>query len=413
MDLSDVHSFTVASIPVVLRSTKSFDQIVAFEIAARGAVTIPKKAGAMDLLLAVVSDGTKSYTKEDIDRIFIQSGAIHSMDAKSDYVDVSLKVLKKYIPTILPIFSEMIRVPNLDPKEIDISRMQMVSALENEQVEPDQILQFLSGKAFFADHPYAMRPSGYLETLPKITRDDLVSLLPEIFNRQNLVISIVGDLSESEAKQLVQTYFGNLPEGKPAPRVEKNIAAKPNALAYQRVEAPTNYFMARFKAPSLMHPDYPALNLVSQILDNRLFEEVRTKRGLTYSVHCGLGNSAINSGYLYLTSTKLEEALPVIFDEIKKIKTEEIDAGHLELQVRKFTSSWYMSREQSSSQASIFSLYEILGNGWKDSNTFIERLKKVKPKDLNEVAQKYFKDYTMTLVGPNTLDEKKLSALLK
>ncbi len=88
-----------------------------------------------------------------------------------------------------------------------------------------------------------------------------------------------------------------------------------------------------------MDPDYPPLVLASEILSHRLFEEVRTKRGLTYSVSAGLGNSGVNSGYFYVTSTQLPEAVKVIFDEVKKIQTEKIDVLTLELQVRKFTST--------------------------------------------------------------------------
>jgi zinc protease len=162
--------------------------------------------------------------------------------------------------------------------------------------------------------------------------------------------------------------------------------------------------MASFKAPALKEEDYPALVLATQILDNRLFEEVRTKRGLTYSVHCMLGNSASNSGSLYVSSTQLSEAVKVIFDEVKKLQTEVIEPAQIELQIRKFRSSWFLGRETSSSQTRIFSLYEMIGTGWKDANTFISRLNTVTPEKLQAAAKNYLKDYTFAIAGPDKVD---------
>ncbi|MDB5037054.1 MAG: putative Zn-dependent peptidase, partial [Bacteriovoracaceae bacterium] len=92
--------------------------------------------------------------------------------------------------------------------------------------------------------------------------------------------------------------------------------------------------------------------------------------------------------------------IKIMFDEVKKIQTEKIDPKTLELQIRKFTSSWYLSREQASSQSSIFALYQTIGAGWQYSNTFIDRLNKVTPDQMMEVSKKYLTGFTYGVVGP-------------
>jgi zinc protease len=404
MDLKDIESFSAAGMPAILRSTKDYGDIVAFQLTTKGSVALQPKAGAIELLLKAIHGGTPSYSKEQMDQIFTESGAIFGIEPKNDYVEVSLKCLKRFLPKLLPVISEMIRVPELKPEEIELSREQLMADLKNEQDHPDSILQLISGEAFFKNHPYSRRTSGYLDTVPTITREDLKTTLPKIFNIKNVFLTFIGDLSKEEAQGFAEKYFGNLPPGERASVTTELPQNETKEIVFKKFDSPTTYFSARFKAPALKDSDYPALTLACQILDTRLFEEVRTKRGLTYAVHCSMGNSAVNSGYLYVSSTQLPESVKVIFDEVRKIQTELIDAKTIELQVRKFTSSWYLGREQSSSQARIFALYEMIGTGWQDSNTFIDRLNTATPEKVREVAQKYFKDFTIAVVGPEKSD---------
>lgn len=399
MDLSDVKSFSVNSIPVILRSTPSYGEIVAIVITARGGVQHTQKAGILGMMEQTISAGTYSFSKEKIDQILTESGAQFLMDTKSDYIEVSLKCLKHFLPTVLPVVAEMIQVPLLKPEEIELVRNQMLTHLKSEQDHPDSLLQLISHQAFYQNHPYGVRPEGYLNTIETITRDETTEILPKIFNNKNMIFTFVGKITEEEVKEWMATYFNKLPEGPRAMPIMLTPQNQTHKTIYKKFDSPTTYFLARFKAPPLPEEDYPALTLAVQVLDNRFFEEIRTKKGLTYAVSASLDNQMINSGMFYLTSSKLKESLKILFEEVEKIKTIKLDANRLELQIRKFISQWYMGRELSLSQAHIFSFYEILGLGWAASNTFIERLKKVTPNKVQEVAQKYFKDYTITVVG--------------
>lgn len=295
-------------------------------------------------------------------------------------------------------------MPLFDAKEVELSRQQLTSDLKGEQDHPDSLLGLITSKAFLRNHPYINRPGGYLDTIASVTRDDLTSTLFRVFNRNNLVYSIVGNLSKDEASQYIQKYFPSLPSGKKAPMVPQVIENKPGETVFAKLDSPTTYFLAKFKAPSLQHKDFPALVLGTQILDNRLFEEVRTKRALTYAVSSSISMRHANSGTLYVSSTKLPEAVEVMMNEVQKIKTEAVDKRTVELQVKKYLSSWYLARELSSSQARIFTVYELSGLGWEASNSFIERLEKVTPADIQRVMNEYYKEYTVGIVGPEQID---------
>jgi zinc protease len=405
-DMKDVQEWEVDGIPTILRSTSSYGDIIALVVSSRGGTSLAGKAGALDLLASALAKGTPSYSKEDIDRILNETGAVLSIDARSDAVDVSLKALKKYLPQIMPMLSEMMRVPLLRSEEIELVRGQMMSMLKSEQETPDGMMGLMLHQAFYKNHPYLQRSRGFLETIPTITRDELVALTPIVFNRSNILVTWVGNLTKEEATGWVKSHFAVLPEGPKASTPSNPLSPDNSKVHFQEFKSPTTYFMARFKAPALKDEDYPAMAIATQILDARLFEEVRTKRGLTYAVSASLSNNAVNGGSLYVSSTNIPEAVQVIFAEIEKMKTELVPADDLRNQSRKFSSNWWLSREQSSSQARIFSMYEILDLGWEASQGLMERLNKVTAEDVRRVSQKYFTNYTVGLVGPQNVDLK-------
>jgi len=407
-DLSDTTEFQTGNLRSILRTTKSYGDIVTMTISAKGGVLLSDRAGALDLLVSSLGKGTPSYSKEDIDRILNETGAVFGIDAKVDSVDASLKCLKKFLPKILPLASELIRVPLLKNDEVELVRKQMMAELRAEQETPDGVMALLNHQSFFKGHPYLNRANGFLDTIAGIKRDELVELLPKIFNQSNVLFSFVGDLSQAEVSQYLIQNFASLPEGTSPALSLPEIQNETKEIAFQKLHSPATYFMARFKAPGLTNEDYPALAIASEILGNRLFEEVRTKRALTYAVSANIGMSRSNTGVLYVSSTKLPEAVKVIFDEVKKMQTVPISAADLENQVKKFISNWYLTREAPSTQSAIFAMYEIQGLGWKASNTFIERVKACTPETVRAAAEKYIRDFTVTEVGPSFIDLKDL-----
>jgi len=405
LDLTqDVVSFNVGGIPVILRDTgipnDVSEEIVAIEITAFGGVSLSDKPGVLGMMTSVIPKGTYSFSKEQIDDTLTRTGADFSLSPSNESVTMSVKALRRFLPELLPMMSEMLRVPKFDPAEIELVRKQLTLALRSERDHPDSLLALRMHEIFFAGHPYINRPSGHLDTVASITREDLSSALFRTFNTSNLLITIVGNLRREEAAEMIQKYFGSLQSGGRARDIREAPQNDTAKIHFSKLEAPTTYFMARFRAPSLESPDYPALTIGMQILRDRLFEEVRTKRALTYAVRASLGNSKVNSGVLYVTSTRLPEAVDVMFQEVKKLQVAAVDKATIETQINKYLSGWLLGRETRSAQASIFSAYEVLGIGWENSDSFMGRLRRVTPGNVQEVMQKYLRDFSFVTVGP-------------
>jgi zinc protease len=143
------------------------------------------------------------------------------------------------------------------------------------------------------------------------------------------------------------------------------------------------------------------------ILRSRLFEEVRTKRNLTYAVSSGLGRRPYNYGFLYATPKDPDTTLKVIYDEVEKLQEVPVDPEDLSDQIEVFLTRFYMDQETNAAQASTLGSAELVGGGWEQSLVFIQRIKGVTPADIQRVARGYIKNIHWGVVGsPQAVDPK-------
>ncbi|TVQ81049.1 MAG: insulinase family protein, partial [Bradymonadales bacterium] len=130
-----------------------------------------------------------------------------------------------------------------------------------------------------------------------------------------------------------------------------------------------------------------------------LFEEVRTNRGLAYSVSARPGNSRVNTGSLFVFSIDIAQAVAVMFEEVKKMKEQKVEQDEIDLQIKKYLSSWYMGRETRSQQSNILAFYELMGIGWENSGSFIHRLQRVDADAIQRAMTKHLRDMSVAVVG--------------
>jgi zinc protease len=401
----DTQSFQLSSgIPVIFRNAKDetgpSEEVVALHITSYGGVMLTDKPGALDLLASLMTKGTYSYSKEKIDELMTRTGSSLSVEAGNDSIDISVRCLRRFLPELLSLVSELMRVPLLEEKELKLLMDQQLASLKSEQDQADSLMGLEMLKVFYAGHPYLNRPSGFRDSIQEVKREDLHSLLFRAFNRQNILVTIVGQMNRSEIEPLLNQSFSGLPEGKRTSPTQQAPQNDFSQLHFREFPAAaTTYFLTRFKAPSLEHPDYPSLMIGMRILSNRLFDEVRTKRALGYSVAARLGGGKVGHGSLFVFSTDLVQAVDVMFNEVNRMKEALVLQKDIDDQIHQYLSSWYMGRETRDSQAAIFAHYELMGVGWENSGSFIHRLRRVSQSSVQEAMKKYLRDMSVVVVG--------------
>jgi len=167
-------------------------------------------------------------------------------------------------------------------------------------------------------------------------------------------------------------------------------------------ELPTNYIMGLFSAPPVSDPDHAALRVGTDILSNRLFEEVRTKRNLSYAVRADLSGLAVNRGSLYVTAVEPDTTLKVILSEVRRLQREPLPAATLAENVNTFLTRFWIAQQSNMGQAQQLGFFEVVGGGWQNLNGFVDAVKRVKPADVQRVAIRYMQHARFTVIGDPT-----------
>jgi zinc protease len=404
LQAQEVRTFEVNGLKVIFKRVPT-NQVLAAKLYLKGGSQLLSDStqGIELLLLNSSRKETKNFPKEVLNAELDRMGTQISSDAYSDYSVLSLKCILDYFDRSWEIFSDIILNPVLSEKEVNLVREQMINAAKNEKENPDPYVQMIGERLFYAGHPYYYRAKGTEESLARISLEELRLFHENYFENSRFLLVVVGNLEESQLKEKVEKTFSQLPQGDylfrlppSAPKVQKpeiEIVSK---------DLPTNYIMGFYQVPNLSDQDYSAMKIALSILDDRLFEELRTKRNLTYAVGSNMSTRLSNFGYLYISTVDPDSAIKVMLREVERLQSEKVTPKALADAVNVFLTKYHLQLETNQAQEDFLARGEISGIGWKGSYKFVEEVKKLVPEDVISVAKKYIKDIHFGVLGDST-----------
>jgi len=392
--------FVVSGVPVIFKPVRAND-VVAVRLYIRGgsANLTPSNGGIESFMLDVSTHGTAKYTKDAFNERLTETGTSISSDAAYDYSVMALQGVREHWNEAWDLFTEAALRPTFPASEVELVRGQLVDELKRIPDDPDTYLTYLADSSLYVGHAYAVRPDGTASSIAAISRNALADWHRQRFTKENLLLVVVGNVSRADLSQKIASTFGQLPpRGGGAARPANLAAIKPDVMVVKR-ELPTNYITGYFAAPSPSDPDYAALRVATDILSDRLFEEVRTKRNLTYAVGAGLSNRAANRGSLYVTAVEPDTTLKVIFTEVRRLQREPLKPSTLAENVNTFLTKFWISQQTNMGQAQQLGAFELLGGGWQNLERFVEAVRRVTPADVQRVATRYMQHARFAVIG--------------
>jgi zinc protease len=395
--------FSVAGIPVIFKPVRAND-VVAVRLYLRGGSgnLTPATAGIEALMLEAAQQGTAKYEKDALNERLVETGTTISGEAGYDYSVLALRGVRQHWNEAWDLFSQVALNPTFPESEVELVRARMLDQVKRIPDDPDSYLSYLADSSFYAGHAYAVPPGGTPQSIAGIQRAALGDWHRRRFTKENLLVVVVGNVSRADVAAKVAATFGKLPAT--GGRAVRPAALRPvtrDVLLLKR-ELPTNYITGYFSAPAPGHADYAALRVATDILSNRLFEEVRTKRNLTYAVGAGLGNRATNRGSLYVTAVAPDTTLKVIFSEVRRLQSEPLSRSRLAENVNTFITRFWLGQQSSMGQAAQLGAFELVGGGWQNVYRFVDAVRRVTPADVQRVAGKYMQRARFAVIGDPT-----------
>jgi zinc protease len=225
-----------------------------------------------------------------------------------------------YLQPALKLLADVINKPDFNEKDFERERERTQVAIRRSEQSPATVAEYTFFQSTYGEHPYAPRPGGTVESIAALQLDQIKAFYRQYYVARNAVFSIVGDLDRKAAEQLVEQVIGQLPAGKRAPAVA-SVPVLTRALE-QRIYHPSTQTHVHMGAPGMRRgdPDYFPLYVGNHVLGggglvSQLFEEVREKRGLSYSVNSYFSPMEQNGPYLFSLQTRndqVDESLVVM-----------------------------------------------------------------------------------------------------
>ena len=401
-----VSEFDVNGLKVLLKRREGSLTVAAGLFIRGGASNInAQNAGIETLMLSVATEATTNFPRARMRSELSRMGTVIASSSNNDYSVLSLATTRMHFDRSWQIFTDVVLRPAFTKEDVALVQQRQVVSLSDDTDNPDVYLQKLQERVAYAGHPYLNNTSGTPETVAKLTPEDLSKYHARLMETSRLLLVIVGDLNPAEVKALVTQSFGKLPRGTYKAETIPQLAFDKSSVEVTPRELPTNYVQGLFTAPSLTSPDIYAMRIASSLLRDRVFEEVRVKRNLSYAPDAFLRTQAANVGGLYVTAVDANQSIRLMLTEINRLQTEPVSSDDIHAVIAQYLTTYYLGQETNAAQAGELAQYELIGGGWRNSVDFLERLTAVTPDDIKRVSQKYMKNIRFVVLGnPRSVD---------
>ncbi|MFZ4809084.1 MAG: M16 family metallopeptidase [Hyphomicrobiaceae bacterium] len=227
--------------------------------------------------------------------------------------------------------------PRFDADAVERVRSQIESSLAFAAKDPDRVADKAWYRTAFPDHPYGRSPSGSLETIRAITRDDLAAFTKRVFARDTLRVVAVGDIDAKALGLMLDKIFGGLPAKARLDPIAYAVPQKGARVEVVEMNVPQSVALFGLGAMKRKDPDFIAAFVMNQILGgggfaSRLMEEVREKRGLAYSVYSYIApfkHTSIFAGGVATKNEEIAQSLDVIRGELTRMANDGPTADEL------------------------------------------------------------------------------------
>ena len=354
--------------------------------------------------------GGGSLSSEQVDEELEQFAGDVGVSIGRQSGSASLDVLSKDLKRGLQIFAGLIRTPAFEPARVELAKLQVIEGIRRRQDNPGSIVGREFVKLLYgADHPTARESS--IESITRITRDDLVAFHRKTVHPNGMMLGVTGDFDKSAMLTLLREVFGDWKKGEVPVLTIADVPQSPTAKPVVRfVNKDTSQTHLRLGHLSIKEndPDYVALAIANDILGgssfrSRLFNDVRTKRGLAYSVGSRLNTGVHDQGvWLMRAETKLpstQEVITRFVANMERMRTELVTDSELAEAKEAYVNSFVFSF--ASSSAIVGRLVELEYDGLPKD--FLQQLRArviaLTKEEILAAAKKHFHPERLTIVA--------------
>lgn len=367
------------------------------------------KEGLSNVLAGMLDEGAGERKSKEFQKEQQKLSMRMSFRARADRFYGTFQTLTQNREASVGLLADAINAPRFDQVPLDRIRGQVILNIKSNSQDPSNIARKVWHETMFGDHPYARTRRGPIESVSKLTSDDLYALRKRLFRKDDLIVSVVGDIDANALATLLDRVFGKLPQSTDMPVPPK--AEVKQAAGIQVIDKNVPQSVIQFGHSGIMRDDddfIPAyvLNFIlgGGGFGSRLTEEIREKRGLTYSVYSYLSpydHGALFVGGASTQNARAAETVKLIKQEIERMATEGPTQKELEEAKTYMTGSYALRFDTSKKIAGQLQAIQVDDLGMDYIEKRNEKINAVTLVDLKRVAKRLLKpgELFFTIVG--------------
>jgi zinc protease len=380
------------------------------------------KVGLVDILGEVWrTGGTKTKTGDQLDDFLEVRAAKVETSGGPDSTSISISCLKGDFDDVFNVFVDLIKNPEFRADKLDLAQKEADDSISRRNDEIGGIAARESAKlAYGAENPYAREPE--YSTIAAITRQDLLDWHMRYVHPNQIILGISGDFDVAVMEAKLRKAFESWPKGPALSKDEIQYhPAKPGYYLIPKQDVNQSSIHMVALGTTRNNPDYYSIAVFNEAFgggfSSRLFNDIRTKRGLAYSVGGGIGTNFGHPGILQFTmGTKSQstiESIQALDEDIENLRKQAITDNEIQQAKDAILNAFIFRLDSPDKVLAERITYEFYGYpaNWLDK--FPAEIQKVTAADVNRVATKYVhRDQLAVLVVGNTKEfDKPLSSL--
>ena len=402
-ETADTTRFVVDGIPVILRRVVTNDVVSANVYLLGGARQVTDEtAGIEPFLLDVSERGTQHYPRSVLRQKMARLGTTIVVEPQLDWTVVGVRATSATFDSTWAIMADRLMAPRLDSADVALIRDQYLSAIRQRDDNADALVEWLADSSAFAGSPYGRSLVGTERSIAATTPAGLREYLTTQMVRSRMLIVIVGNIDAQHVQRLVHASLARLPVGAYRWTIPAALPPIGTSLVERSRALPTNYILGYFHGPPATSADYEALRLATSALSGQLFQEIRTRRNLSYAVNAPFLDRAVSGGGLYVTTTQPDTVLNLMRSNIILLQANLVDPAALDRLVQQFITEYFLDNETDADQANFLARAELYQGDYRRADRFVDDLRRVTPADIQRVARTYMRDIAFAYVGDTT-----------
>lgn len=391
----------------LLISPNELNDIVGISINIKGGQFLEKIPGTSGLVGSVMMKGTKKYSSLELAQVLEENGIKISPSASSDVFSIDVLTTRGQLKKTFELLSEVVNNAMFDDSEIEKTKTIQLNAIKSSRDVPMNVAVEEYKSLIFENSVYSYGPKIYEKTLPKIQREDIVEYYNTIFNPNNIVISVNGNVDKDELVKQFSNIFSKkatTPFSYDASKIYP--LTSPKTSVKQVKDLKTAWLLLGWQAVGVQNQkDAAVLQIMDAILgsgmSSRLFKDLREQEGLAYQLGSSYSPKMLAGTFTLYIGTNpitLEHSKALLLNEITRLKVEFVTDKELQEAKDKIIGNFILSQETNLEKASTVGWFETSGRGYDFREKYEQLINSVSASDIIDVANKYFTENYVTSI---------------